>query len=222
MGRQRDLVRLGRISGYDPPGLLCTQDPQDHGCYDPRGRRPPLRQTLQQLHGSPQRPVAVLPDLLSNRCFRCCYQRADPDDPPERLPAAGRLRHHLLHDLRRHDRGSGLRPHPVRYHSRRPCHRNADRPEACRRLGCDLRCTARRKAEHDPDRLGLHHRLLLQLLLHLPLRPRDGLPLRDLQGREDCGSRLLPLRHSHGCYGNFPDPPRPCRFRAEGSAARPC
>lgn len=67
-----------------------------------------------------------------------------------------------------------------------------------------------RKAEHDPDRLGLHHRQLLQLLLHLPLRPRDGLPLRDLQGREDCSSCFLPLRHSHGCYGSLPDPPRPC------------
>ena len=30
--------------------------------------------------------------------------RSDPVDPPERLPAAGRLRHHLLYHLRRHDR----------------------------------------------------------------------------------------------------------------------
>ena len=222
MGHQRDLVRPGGVPCHDPAGLLRTQDPQDHGCHDPRGRWPPLRQALQQLHGGAQRSVAVLPDVFPDRRFRRGHQRSDPVDPPERLPAAGRLCHHLLYHLRRHDRGPGLRPHPVRHHSRRPGDRHPDRPEVRGRLAGHLRSSARRKAEHDPDWLGLHHRLFLQLLLHLPLRPRDGLPFRDLQGREDRCARFLPLRHPDGCHVYFPDAPRPCRLRAEGSAARPC
>ena len=104
VGHQRDLVRPGGVPGDDPPGLFCSQDPQDHGCHDPRGRWPPLRQALQQLHGGAQRSVAVLPDVFPDRRFRRGHQRSDPVDPPERLPAAGRLRHHLLYHLRRHDR----------------------------------------------------------------------------------------------------------------------
>lgn len=165
---------------------------------------------------------AVLPDLLSNRCFRCCYQRADPDDPSERLPAAGRLRHHLLHDFRRHDRGSGFRPYPVRHHSRRSCHCNADRPEACRRLGCDLRCSAGEKLNMTQigwaSIIGYFFNYFCTFLCGPEMVSRF----------ETCKDEKTAVRASFLCailmaaMAIFPTLLGLARFRAEGSAARPC
>ena len=35
VGHERRLVRPDRIHRHDPVGILCTQDPQNHGCHDP-------------------------------------------------------------------------------------------------------------------------------------------------------------------------------------------
>ena len=51
------------------------------------------------------------------------------------------------------------------------------RYQELRRLGRHLRRPARGAAEHQQDRLDAHYRLYLQLFLHLPGRPRDGLPV---------------------------------------------
>ena len=65
----------------------------------------------------------------------------------------------------------------VYHHPGGPGHRHPHRYQELRRLGRHLRRPARGAAEHQQDRLDAHYRLYLQLFLHLPGRPRDGLPV---------------------------------------------